>query len=349
MRSLSGLRFVSMSTLHIFNPETDYALATGRRQYTPPGPVRELRRTLAALPAIWAGPGDAILLLDDDAPATPYLNLAGRRGVRVIKIADLQNLEIDGVSPWGWNAALASQLRRHSVAPELLPGEEALRRLRELAHRRLTIPFQKMMSTEGPLPVEIGSAEELRKYLERHPDSYLKAPWSSSGRGVVHTLSMSADAVMRWGEGIMRRQGSVMAEVNQGRLLDFAAEWSCSGGEVEYQGLSVFRTNSVGRYEGNLSASEDELLAEVCRHGRFDVSVLDAQRRALEELVAPNYDGPVGIDMLVRSDGSVNPCVEVNLRQTMGMAAQRLYRLTGRRQLFRPLAPEEFLGREDMA
>lgn len=53
-----------MPTLHIFNPETDYALASGRPQYTPPKNVVKLRRMLAAIPALWAEPGDDILMLE---------------------------------------------------------------------------------------------------------------------------------------------------------------------------------------------------------------------------------------------------------------------------------------------
>ena len=44
---------------------------------------------------------------------------------------------------------------------------------------------------------------------------------------------------------------------------------------------------------------------------------------AIDDLIAPHYDGPVGIDMMLYWDENgriaLNPCVEVNLRMTMGM------------------------------
>ena len=44
---------------------------------------------------------------------------------------------------------------------------------------------------------------------------------------------------------------------------------------------------------------------------------------AIDDIVAPHYNGPVGIDMMMYRDEhgkiAVNPCVEVNLRMTMGM------------------------------
>lgn len=330
-----------MPRLHIFNPETDYALASGRPQYTPPKQVVQLRRALAALPALYADEGDAILMLDGDIADTPYLRLARIRGVRVVRCDELKRMDAECIEPWGWNPPLAGMLKRLGVDQAMLPSAETLSRLRSLAHRRTTIPFHRMMQSPGPLPLEITTPEELRSYLGLHPDCYLKAPWSSSGRGVVHSLAMSADAVVRWGEGIIKRQGSVMAEENRGRLLDFASEWMLHEGKADYRGLSLFKANCFGRYEGNLSASEDYLLAEISRCREFDEAILESQRRALEALVAPDYRGPVGIDMLIRADGSVNPCVELNLRHTMGMVAQSLYRLTGRRRLFNPLEPGE--------
>ena len=37
--------------------------------------------------------------------------------------------------------------------------------------------------------------------------------------------------------------------------------------------------------------------------------------------MAPFYDGPLGIDMLVTSERNIHPCVEINLRDTMGRVA----------------------------
>ena len=37
--------------------------------------------------------------------------------------------------------------------------------------------------------------------------------------------------------------------------------------------------------------------------------------------MAPWYEGPVGVDMLVTSDGNLHPCIEINWRMTMGMVA----------------------------
>ena len=44
---------------------------------------------------------------------------------------------------------------------------------------------------------------------------------------------------------------------------------------------------------------------------------------AIDDRIAPHYDGYLGIDMMLYWDENgkiaLNPCVEVNLRMTMGM------------------------------
>ena len=52
--------------------------------------------------------------------------------------------------------------------------------------------------------------------------------------------------------------------------------------------------------------------------------MIELQRDAIAEVVAPGYSGPLGIDMLATGDGRINPCVEMNLRMTMGMGGGML-------------------------
>ena len=54
----------------------------------------------------------------------------------------------------------------------------------------------------------------------------------------------------------------------------------------------------------------------------FD-TVVENVLTALNIIVAPHYDGPVGIDMML-CPGSLCPCIETNWRMTMGHVAQAL-------------------------
>ena len=68
-----------MATLHIFNPETDFALAAGIPIYTPPAKVLALKHSLSLLPAIYARRGDYILvpngMTSDDISSLKYYDI----------------------------------------------------------------------------------------------------------------------------------------------------------------------------------------------------------------------------------------------------------------------------------
>lgn len=334
-----------MPTLHIFNPETDCALASGRPQYTPPKNVVKLRRMLAAIPALWAEPGDDILMLDTPTE-TPYSEIAAKRGINMITPDQLSRCDITAIDPWGWNLPLAQILRRHGLDSALIPGNETLARFRQTSHRRTTIAMHRYIDTrarEGSVttecPVEISDTKTLREWLSVHPDSYLKAPWSSSGRGVIHTSIMRPDAVIAWGDGIIRSQGSLLAEKGFAKTADFASLWVCSEGKARFAGMSMFTAADNGRYAANISDTEEKIRHAIAAYANLDDSLLTLQQEALDLYVAPYYSGPCGIDMLATADGRINACVEVNLRRTMGFAAAALYRLTGRPSLFTPVPP----------
>ena len=333
-----------MLTIHIFNPDTDYALASGLDFYTPPASVVTMRRSMALLPADWALPGEALLLQD------PPFDVASLRDLRVgdtplpVYIPSDEGSFSEAISgtplpsqvhiePWGWNRDLRRRLLAAGVSEECLPTPESLDRLRALSHRRTTIPFNRMIGlydrSVAPLnlrtPVELCSDEEVMNWLAENPGGWLKAPWSSSGRGVLRTSDLEERHIRPWARGIIRRQGSVMAEPGVDRLIDFATEWHCADGKARFLGLSLFETSPRGKYQANLHLPQHEI-EERIKKGAPDwgAHIIEAQRRALETLIAPEYSGPLGIDMMVDTDGLIYPCVELNLRRTMG--AISLYR-----------------------
>lgn len=148
----------------------------------------------------------------------------------------------------------------------------------------------------------------------------MKAPWSSSGRGVINTSAdMTEELVRQWCHGIVRRQGSVMGETGADRLADYATEWRIVQGQAVYLGLSSFKTSNRGKYICNARRRQSVMIKE------FDVvssicheSVVNMQKSILEKVFA-GYEGLLGVDMLIERNGRIRPFVEVNLRRTMGM------------------------------
>lgn len=346
---------VALPSIHIFNPETDLALACGLETYTPPARILDLRRRMALLPALWAKPGDIVIIPEGSAAAVApakveaYMStclplfpneedlLSAARNAATIKNLRMLGLrdaaQVQGHwEPWGWNSALRHELLRAGVPANAVPSHEAILSLRALAHRRNTIAFHRAWAEiEEPqvaLPHEVFDSNALEiAFSELGRACYLKAPWSSSGRG-IHFLPDAADADLRckaleWGRGAIARQGSVMVEHAEPRLFDFASEWEIHEASPLFKGWSFFCANKGGAYGGNLWAPQTIVVQSIKEHlPHIDLAALaQSQRRCLHALPPADYEGPLGIDMLATADGRINPCVEINVRRTMGRAA----------------------------
>lgn len=312
--------------LLLFNPETDLALATDTAYYTPPKRIVELRRRLALLPSLYAGAGDALLLPEGSCNTDSQLSsIIREKRLRLVSSADLSALEFSEVIPWGWNRSLVTALVNAGVSPRLLPDDESMERLRDMSHRRLTIKVFSKLNDYGiylpPAPRELFSVEECMGFASENRISYFKAPWSSSGHGVIRIRRPFRREDFNHVGGIIRSQGSIMAEKGVERAVDFASEWSCRDGVVSFEGWSLFTTTGKGGYIDNVVAPQPILLQMISAYAPEANSYIEPLRMIISEFIAPFYDGPVGIDMLADSDGNVNPCVEVNLRMTMGMCA----------------------------
>ena len=115
-----------------------------------------------------------------------------------------------------------------------------------------------------------------------------------------------------------------MCEPALAAVQDFAMEYCCNAGRTEFVGYSVFGNDSHSAFSGGIVAPEAVLRAILVSQlgdSRLLEAVKEAVRAFVEEEIAPHYDGYLGVDMMLYDDGGVvrlNPCIEVNLRMTMG-------------------------------
>ena len=158
----------------------------------------------------------------------------------------------------------------------------------------------------------------------------IKAPWSSSGRGVRFVDGEMSSYHEGWLRNVIQHQGSVIVEPYYAKVKDFGMEFYSDGvGHVNYLGLSLFHTKN-GAYTGNIIASEEEKQEMISRYISIDlISIIRDKIQTCFGNLAGRYRGPFGIDMMVvrRDDGGgflLHPCVEINLRRTMGHVAINL-------------------------
>lgn len=305
-----------MATVHLFNPDNDGALACDRAAYTPPQMARALEHDLALLPAVWAAPGDYVIAPADAQPAPWMVD----RGIRIYH----GESDVEAVEPWGWSLNARLRLRRAGVPERLLPPDDELRRHRELSHRRTAMQLARALAREGisspNRPVEVTSVAELRALLAEREPLVVKRPWSCSGRGVFPLSHMSEAQAIGLAEGIIRRQGSVMVERQLDREADFSAICHSDGARVTLRGWTLFHTSPEGRYEGSVVAPQSFVTERIAALGADTGLLAEALTRLLPGVIH-GYRGWLSVDMLATADGQIAPCIEINLRRTMGVVA----------------------------
>ena len=87
---------------------------------------------------------------------------------------------------------------------------------------------------------------------------------------------------------------------------------------MDFLGYSVFHAAENGAYGYNIVESQERLVQRIDVDHTLLHALIDYHKI---HLALTAYRGPVGIDMLKTSDGSIHPCIEINLRMNMGILA----------------------------
>jgi hypothetical protein len=292
---------------------------------------------------LWAREGDAVLVDDQERAEQGYRRLAQLlkkhlrgafqpQNVRFTGLKQIGGLEnVTNIDPWGWNVALKAQLIRGGAADAILPQDEKLEAIRQLSHRRTSAKVLPKLMLQGTVgeSFECFTEEETVALLDRYGKLVLKAPWSSSGRGLRFvTHETFTPQVRGWLRNLLEAQGAVMAEPFYDKEKDFGVEFRATEtGEICYEGLSLFHTSN-GAYTGNLLATEKLKRDILSRYISTDLldNVNEVIKAELSPILKGKYTGPFGVDMMIVKGEKfmLHPCVEINLRRTMGHVALAL-------------------------
>ena len=323
-------------TLLLFNPDHDLALAHGRTHYVPPASAAAFAADAASIVA-WLTRDAAVLVPERTVPDEFLRQLQElRKECRWVTQRELPELPLEKVVPWGWNYNIWERLKKWGVPDGALPTDTEITEIQRLSHRRTAAAAMQFLRDRAtrpdllPLPAqELHTLEEADAFLSRHGKAMFKMPWSGSGRGLRHVVSTMSTHQRGWIRQSILKSGCIMAEPFASVVQDFAMEFYCNG-IVSFEGYSLFKTHN-GVYLGNILASDAEIEKRLSQW--IDIQLLHEYRDGLlqfiQKEVAPYYRGCVGVDMFVyQKDGTyfVNPAVELNLRMTMGLLANRFVR-----------------------
>ena len=310
-----SLRLIFMQ-LHLFNPENDLALANGDPNFVAPTSARRLARDLAALPIWWSEPEDLILI-----------------GGKTDHWAEVQ-----ACAPWGWSPEVKNRFLKLGINESLLPDEQQLEHIRALSHRRTSIEIIRRLAEDGSYPYELPaepqelfSIADVDSFIRTMDSVVLKTPWSSSGKGLCWSDQVNSFNREQWLKPVFKKIGSVVGERVYEKILDFAMIFSAQAdGSVVFAGYSLFDTDTKGAYQGNRLLSNEAIeailsdyvaLSQLCQLERSLI-------RILSDSISSAYIGYLGVDMMICQTASgylLHPCVELNLRMTMGAVARLFY------------------------
>ncbi len=324
--------------LHVYNPEHDICLARNDPRLPLPRAALLMRKLYGHVPAYWADDGDMVVV-DNAENALSRLRAGGRAyaGVRFIGMEELSALAAPElpceVVPWGWDRNIVAELvGANPLLAGLMPDKQRMENIRRLSSRVFAatefLPrlLPACAGLTGEMAVFSGTVECLARIVSSRGAVVLKSPWSCSGRGVRMATGALSENDKGWCRRVLREQGAVMVEPYYDKTADFAMEFDADKRYgVRYLGMSVFFAVN-GKYQNNVVDSEENKLRIAERY--IPRSTLRRVRDRIVEtatsLFGDSYCGPFGVDMMAVKTGegtALHPCVEVNLRRTMGHAA----------------------------
>lgn len=324
-------------SLFIFNPDNDLALANGDANFVASRQVKKMTFDLELLPVWYAEEYSSVLV--SSAGMGSYIQeqpLKVLPGIRVLDKEQITGENITGVNPWGWNPMLIKYLHACGISETILPTELQINRIRRYAHRSFSVELLTGLVDSGFLCGSakcLYSVEEVKAFVEKTPGSLLKAPWSGSGKGLFWAEGEFTYLMDRWVRNVLEKQQCVIAETVYDKIEDFAIEFYSDGnGSVHFAGYSLFQTDKRGAYKRNLLDTDERIHNRIS--GYVSANVLSSVRDRLEKYLSASvgifYKGYLGVDMMVcrfdeKPNCRIHPCVEINLRMSMGMVSRLIY------------------------
>lgn len=337
--------------LHYFNPGHEAAVLNDSPYYTPSSVQRKMQLDLGFLPSWYAREGEKVWLenqLDEE-----YLAFLSTYSLPAASVVCPENIALhspvlsdEKLTFWGVSPQSIQYFRNINKKYHLslsLPDWNP--RLKELCSRLQARMCLEYLIEHIPgisselLPDYYTSPEDIVEKIKKAKETHIvKSPYSSSGRGLLWLSPGDTDRASRQLlQGMFNRQSMVSLEKALDKQLDFSMQFYSDGkGCVTFLGLSAFQTDHRGNYQGTEVASQS-CIDKIISASFPDWPVYyplckESMIQFLTTHYASVYQGNMGVDMLIYRVGEktfLYPCVEINVRTTMGYLALRLHEKVG--------------------
>lgn len=330
--------------IYHFNPGHDLALCNGSAFFVPPLAVQQMQYDLSLLPLWYAEKGGTVLSEDHEASSfvrevsmsLPSFECSCLQTIHPSAFRENAMLQLvcGDIHPWGWDKAERNYLLKCGVPLAEMPSDEALRNILNLSNRQVAVQLLSRLHLTDRYVGEsyfLSDFDACLRFVQCHAACVFKAPLSGSGKGLLwYKDGIFSSPFERWCHRQLSTQGGVIAEPVYAKLYDMAVEVTLSAsGKATFMGYSFFSTTPAGVYRYNLLTSDAYLSDTPCMQS-ISKELLPRLLVELEDLFGGKYIGCLGVDMMICADShgepaSIHPCVEVNTRMTMGIAAHAIY------------------------
>lgn len=335
---------MAKANVFYFNPTCELAVANGSFSYMPPLLLQEMERDLATLPFVFATKTDFVLT--DDAPSEEFKRQLIEAGFELPAFCSLAELEslptnsFNAIYPWGWSPAAHFKLRNlKEKCGEEFKASPAFNWTNEhkmLFERSTSLDFLMDLLDKYPhdgfidrsmIGVRVSYTEEIESLLLKNRALVLKAPLSSSGRGIqIIRKEVLNNSNKQWISGVLKQQNYLIAEPFLDKLIDFSFQFNFGKSGIDYLGTSFFETNTNGQYQATLIRPDlKQMLAGIelqkleTRINAIGTSILEALR---DSAYAQLHRGYLGVDAMIfnhQNQIRIQPCIEINCRMNMGI------------------------------
>ncbi len=338
--------------IYLFNPTCDLAIGNGSPNWQPNKLLKKMEADLSILPLFLGTSSDVVLT--EQLPSENYLRSIEKLNINIPAFMKLQKAlnaetypvnDINSLKPWGWSPAthkLLTPLKtKCSEAFQKSPVFNWSEEIRDLYSKKFALSILQQIILEFPntifIPKEITGQvcygqQQIESLLSSWGKLMIKAPWSSSGRG-LQPITKTPVHPKVWEKilGIIKDQGYVIVEPLLDKQLDIAFQFELRNRKVSFLGISNFMTDNKGQYTGNrLNGLPYDMNPELKLFAEsLPDRIISPLIRILENSeLALAYEGNFGVDALIfktaNNQLAVNPCLEINLRQNMGLLSLHL-------------------------
>ncbi len=307
---------------------------------------------MATLPVFFSQAGDLIIV--PHKPTESYIRLLEKIGLSNREFVTMEMLEkktpkdINSLCPWGWSPVAHKRLHflKNNCSSEFKdspvfnwnPEYKSLyskKFAREILTKLLERNPSEHFISKEEIPAICRNKKEFELLLGKWNKLMVKAPWSSSGRG-LQPITKTPIHPKVWEKllGMVNDQGYAMVEPYFNKQLDVAYQFKLKNGRVTFIGTSNFSADSKGQYQGNnLNGLPHDLDPEIIKFAEdIPSEIINPLIEILEESeLAKSFEGYFGVDTLIFKNKQgclkINPCLEINVRYNMGLLSIHLNKL----------------------